>query len=313
MPEARPQPLIAVVGPTGVGKTALGVGLAQAFGGEIVSADSRQFYRGMDIGTAKPTAAEQGAARHHLIDIAAPDETVSLAQFQALARAAIDDSHGRGRLPLVVGGTGQYVWALLEGWDVPAVPPDLDLRGRLYARAEGEGGATLYAELAAVDPVAAGTIDPRNVRRVVRALEVYYLTGRPFSTARTKSPPPYAPLILGLTLDRATLYPRLDARIDRMIEAGLEDEVRRLVAAGYGFDLPAMSALGYGEFAPVLRGEATAADAVAAIKRNTRRFVRAQGAWFRAADPRIHWLDAARDPYAAAAAVVTDWLGGARP
>lgn len=311
--EAHARPLIAIVGPTGVGKTALAVRLAQAFNGEIVSADSRQFYRGMDIGTAKPTPAEQGAARHHLVNIADPDETVSLAQFQRLARAAIDDIHARARLPLIVGGTGQYLWALLEGWDVPAVPPDLALRDRLYARAEAEGGPALYAELVAIDPVAAEGIDPRNVRRVVRALEVYHVTGRPFSAARTKSPPAYATLILGLTLDRAALYPRLDARIDRMIEAGLVDEVRRLVTDGYGFDLPAMPALGYAELAPVLGGEASLADAVATIKRNTRRFVRAQGAWFRAADPRIHWLNVASDVYPAAAAMIAGWLGGAAP
>ncbi len=313
MADARIQPLIAVVGPTGVGKTALAVRLAHAFDGEIVSADSRQFYRGMDIGTAKPTAAEQGAARHHLIDIADPDETISLPQFQTLARAAIDDIHARGRLPLVVGGTGQYLWALLEGWDVPAVPPDLALRDRLYARAEAEGGPALYAELAGIDPVAAERIDPRNVRRVVRALEVYHATGRPFSATRTKSPPAYDTFILGLIIDRTALYSHLDARINGMIQAGLESEVRRLVATGYGFDLPAMSALGYGEFAPVLRGEATAAEAATAIKRNTRRFVRAQGAWFRAADPRIHWLDAATDPYPSAATLVAGWLGGAAP
>lgn len=313
MPETRSQPVIAIVGPTGIGKTALAVRLAVAFDGEIVSADSRQFYRGMDIGTAKSTLTEQEAARHHLIDIADPDATISLAQFQALARAAIADIHARDRLPLVVGGTGQYLWALLEGWDVPQVPPDPDLRERLYARAEAEGGDALYAELVAVDPVAAEGIDLRNVRRVIRALEVYHSTGRPFSAARTKSPPPYDTLILGLSLDRARLYPRLDARIDGMIAAGLEDEVRRLVAAGYGFDLPALSALGYGEFAPVLQGEATAAEAVAAIKRHTRRFVRAQAAWFRAADPRIHWLGAATDPYPVAVALVADWLAGGQP
>lgn len=308
MPATRHKPVIAIVGPTGVGKTALAVRLARRFDGEIVSADSRQFYRGMDIGTAKPTPQEQADARHHLIDIVDPDTTVSLAQFQDLARAAVAVIHSRGKLPFVVGGTGQYIWAFLEGWTVPQVPPDLDLRGRLAARAGIEGGERLYAELAAVDPRAAERIDPRNVRRVIRALEVYHLTGVPISAAQAKSPPPYAILILGLRLDRAALYPRLDARVDAMLAAGLEDEVRHLVSHGYGFDLPAMSALGYGEFAPVLAGEATAADAAAAIKRNTRRFVRAQGAWFRDHDARIHWLDAAADPYPAVATLVADWL-----
>ncbi len=306
-------PLIAIVGPTGVGKTALAVRLAQTFDGEIVSADSRQFYRGMDKGTAKPTPQEQAAARHHLIDIADPDETVGLAEFQAVAAAAIADIHGRGKLPLLVGGTGQYVRAVLEGWSVPQVPPDEALRERLYARAAAAGDAALHAELQGVDPVAAERIDPRNVRRVVRALEVFYTTGQPISAAQTRTPPPYRTLMLGLRLDRPLLYERIDARIDRMLAEGLEAEVRGLVARGYGFDLPAMSALGYGEFAPVLGGEATAEEAAALIKRHTRRFVRQQGAWFSAHDPRIQWLDAATDPYPAAAALVRAWLSEDTP
>ncbi|MFN8471394.1 MAG: tRNA (adenosine(37)-N6)-dimethylallyltransferase MiaA [Anaerolineae bacterium] len=300
--------IVAIIGPTGIGKTALAVALAQRFGGEIVSADSRQFYRGMDIGTAKPSASELAAIPHHLIDIANPDESISLARFRALASAAIAEIHARLRLPILVGGTGQYVWGFLEGWDVPQVPPDDALRERLYAEAEAAGDSALHARLASVDPVAAERIDPRNVRRVVRALEVYYMTGRPISSLQTKSPPPYRTLILGLTLDRPALYARLDARIDAMIAAGLEAEIRRLVAQGYGFDLPAMSALGYAEFEPLLRGEATLDDVVSAIKRNTRRFVRHQSAWFRKADPRIHWLDVADDPLPLASQWVQTFL-----
>lgn len=300
--------MITIVGPTGVGKTALAIRLAQTFDGEIVSADSRQFYRGMDIGTAKATPEEQAAAPHHLIDIANPDETISLAQFQRLARRVVEDCHGRGKLPILVGGTGQYVWGFLEGWTIPTAPPNNELRDHLYAQAEADGYETFYQRLVAVDPVAAQKIDPRNVRRVVRALEVYELTGQPFSAAQSKAPLPYRTLLLGLTLARPALYERLDRRIDAMIADGLEAEVRRLVAQGYGFDLPAMSALGYGEFAPVLRGEATVASATALIKRNTRRFVRHQSAWFRLADPRIHWLDVATDPYPRAEALVGEWL-----
>ena len=289
------RPLIVIVGATGIGKTALAVALARRFDGEIVSADSRQFYRGMDIGTAKPTTEEQALVPHHLIDIADPNESISLAQFRTLATAAIDNIHARGRLPFLVGGTGQYVWGFLEGWDVPQAPPDEALRVRLYAEAEAEGVEAFHAKLRAVDPLAAERIDPRNVRRVVRALEVYYTTGRPISALQTKNPPPYYTLILGLALDRPTLYARVDARIDAMIAAGLEAEVRGLIAQGYGFDLPAMSALGYAEFEPLLHGQATIEDVVSAMKRNTRRFIRHQSAWFRKADPRIHWLDAAAD------------------
>jgi tRNA dimethylallyltransferase len=307
------QPLVAIVGPTGVGKTALGVRLGQAFDGEIVSADSRQFYIGMDIGTAKPTPDEQAAAPHHLIDIATPAETITLAQFQALAYAAIDNIQRRGKLPILVGGTGQYVAALLEGWEVPQVPPDEVLRARLYAEAETAGSQSLHDRLNTVDPVAASRIDPRNVRRVIRALEVYHVTGRPISEAQRKAPPPYSTLILGLTLDRQALYVRLDARIDAMIAAGLEAEVRSLVAAGFGFDRPAMSALGYGEFAPVIQGGAPIEEAVAAIKRNTRRFVRQQATWFRHDDPRVHWLSALPDPYPTAAARVRDFLADQTP
>ena len=297
-----------IVGATGIGKTALAVALARRFDGEIVSADSRQFYRRMDIGTAKPSPEELALVRHHLIDIADPNESISLAQFRALAAAAIDDVHVRGRVPFLVGGTGQYVWAFLEGWDVPQAPPDEALRARLYADAEAHGNAALHARLRAVDPDAAERIDPRNVRRVVRALEVYTITGRPISSLQTKNPPPYHTLILGLDLDRPALYARVDARIDAMVAAGLEAEVRRLVAQDYGFDLPAMSALGYAEFEPLLRGAATIEDVASAMKRNTRRFIRHQSAWFRKGDPRIHWLDAAGDPLPRAVELVSAFL-----
>ncbi len=306
------EPLIVIVGATGIGKTALAVALARRFDGEIVSADSRQFYRGMDIGTAKPSPEDLALVPHHLIDIADPDDSISLVQFQVLGRAAIADIHARHRLPLLVGGTGQYVWGFLEGWDVPQAPPDEELRARLYAEADAEGHEALHARLRAVDPSAAERIDPRNVRRVVRALEVFHSTGRPFSALQTKKPPPYRTLILGLTLDRPALYTRVDCRIDAMIAAGLEAEVRGLVARGYGFDLPAMSALGYAEFAPLLRGEATIEDVASAMKRNTRRFVRHQSAWFRKADPRIHWLDAAADPLPRAVELVAAFLQGGR-
>ncbi len=292
-------PLVVIVGPTAVGKTALAVRLAEAVGGEIVSADSRQVYRGMDVGTAKATAEERARIPHHLLDVVNPDESLSLAQFQELAYAAIGDILLRGRIPFLVGGTGQYIWAMVEGWQVPRVPPDEGLRRELFRQAEEEGVEELHARLRTLDPVAADRIDPRNVRRVVRAMEVCLSTGQPISQQQKKSPPPYRIVMIGLNLPRPELYRRIDQRVEQMLAAGLEDEVRRLLAAGYGFDLPAMSGVGYGQFAPYLAALATLPDTVREIKRATRRFVRHQGNWFRDDDPRIHWFNASPDPYEA--------------
>ncbi len=305
-------PLIVLVGPTAVGKTALAVQLVEAVGGEILSADSRQIYRGMDIGTAKATPDEQARARHHLINLIDPDEVLGLAQFQALAYAAIDRLHARGTTPFLVGGTGQYVQAVVEGWQVPRVEPDEALRQELYDQAEADGVQSLHDRLRALDPAAAERIDARNVRRVVRALEVCLLTGQPISQQQTKQPPPYRVLWLGLSLPRPELYERIDRRVDAMMDAGLEAEVRGLVARGYGFELPALSGVGYGQFAPYLAGEATLDDVVREIKRATRRFVRQQANWFRRDDPRIHWLEAAGEPFSQALALVESFLEGAR-
>jgi tRNA dimethylallyltransferase len=302
--------LVVIVGPTAVGKTELAVRLAEAVGGEIVSADSRQVYRGMDIGTAKATAEERARVPHHLLDLIDPDQTLGVAQFQALAYAAIDGILTRRKIPFLVGGTGQYVMAVVEGWQVPIVPPDEALRRALYHEAKERGGEALYARLQAIDPEAARKIDPRNVRRVIRALEVCLTTGRPMSQQRGKSPPSYQMLMIGLTLARPELYRRIDERVEALIAQGLEDEVRQLVAKGYGLELPAMSGVGYGQFAPYLAGNATLEDAIRAIKRATRRFVRQQGTWFRRDDPRIEWIDAREDPFPEAVELVTRFLKG---
>jgi tRNA dimethylallyltransferase len=285
--------LLVIVGPTAVGKTALSLHLAEVLAGEVVSADSRLFYRGMDIGTAKPTPEERARVPHHLIDIAEPDGTVGLAEFQDLAYAAIADVRARGKRPLLVGGTGQYVRAVVEGWRIPRVGPDPTLRAELRARAEREGAASLHAHLAQLDPDAAGRIDPRNVRRVIRALEVCLLTGQPISQQQRKRPPPYRILQIGLTMERAALYARADRRVEAMISAGLEDEVRRLVEAGYGWDLPAMSGLGYAQWRPYFDGRVTLQEVRAEIRRATRRFIRRQYNWFRLSDHAIRWFDAA--------------------
>lgn len=283
--------LLVIVGPTAVGKTEAAIRLAEQIDGEIVSADSRQIYRFMDIGTAKPTPDQRVRIQHHLIDVVDPDEVLSLAQYQAAAYAAIDDILARGKQPLLVGGTGLYIKAVVEGLRIPAVPPDPALREELEARAAAPGGKqALYAELKQIDPAAAQRIDPRNVRRTIRALEVCRLSGSRFSELGRAQPPPYRVIRFGLTLPRPELYARIDARIEAMIAAGLVDETRRL-AERYDRSLPSMSGLGYRQIGTHLNGECSLDEAVAAIQRDTRRFVRHQANWFRLTDRRIKWFD----------------------
>jgi tRNA dimethylallyltransferase len=304
-------PLLVIVGPTAVGKTALSLDLAERLGGEIVSADSRQVYTRLDIGTAKPTPAERARAPHHLIDIIAPDEALSVAEYQRRATQAIAEIHARNRLPIFVGGTGQYVAAVLEGWSIPAVAPAQGVRAELEAFAQIYGPAALHARLLQVDPAAASAIDYRNVRRVARALEVFLETGSPISTLQRRNPPPYRVLKLGLTMPRDALYQRIDARIDGMVAQGLVAEIDGLVKAGYTWELPAMSALGYREFRAYLDGAASLGSSVAEVKRNTRNFVRKQYNWFRLADPSIVWLDAGSIDQDAVTARARAWLDGA--
>lgn len=283
--------LVAIVGPTAAGKSRLALRLAQDFDGEIINADSRQVYRYMDIGTAKPERQEMALVRHHLIDIVNPDDDFSLAQYQRLAYQAINDVQRRGKLPLLVGGSGLYVWAVLEGWVIPPVAPDPEFRQNLLDRvSRGEAGS-LYEELVQTDPAAAQKIDPRNVRRVIRALEVIRTAGMPFSKLQKKAPPPFDSLIIGLTTDRAELYRLIDARVERMIEQGLVEEVRRLIDMGYGFNLPAMSGVGYRQIGQYLDGESTLEKAIEQVKFETHRIARHQYSWFRLSDRRIEWFD----------------------
>ncbi len=284
--------LIAIVGPTASGKTALGIALAEALNGEIVSADSRQIYRGMDIGTAKPTPAERARVPHHLIDIIVPDALFSLADYQRRAEAAIADIRARGKLPLLTGGTGLYIRAVVDRLMIPEVPPDPARRAAWEDLARRQGSGAVHALLAARDPVAAVRIPASNVRRVIRALEVIEATGRPFSVQQISAGTLDGVRMLGLNTARDRLYAWADARVDRMMAEGFEAEVAALVAKGYGWDLPAMSSLGYRHIGAVLRGETPLAEAVQRLKFDTHAFIRKQLIWFRP-DTRIRWLDAA--------------------
>jgi tRNA dimethylallyltransferase len=294
MENYRP-PLIVIIGPTAVGKTETAIRLAEHLNGEIISADSRLFYRGMDIGTAKPSAAEMARVPHHLIDVAEPDETWSLALFQQKACAAIDDIHRRGKLPFLVGGTGQYIRAVTEGWTPPEVLPDPHLRSILEGLKDekGENGIYwLHDGLKILDPIAAEKIDARNFRRTIRALEVIFTTGQPFSAQRGVSDSPYRLISIGLKRPRPELYARVDERIESMFANGLLDEVQKLLDAGYSPNLPSMSAIGYREAVAVVQGRMTLDEAKMQMKRITRIFVRRQGNWFKEDDEQIKWFEA---------------------
>ena len=274
-------PLLVVGGPTASGKTDLAITLAETLGGEIVNADSRQVYRGMDIGTAKPTAEQQARIPHHLIDLVDPDQPFSLGLYVRLAHEVIRDIQRRGCLPILTGGTGLYLRAITQGYEVPEVAPDLDLRAQLESEAATGGLPTLVERLRALDPAGAATIDIKNPRRVIRALEVSLATGKPFSASQRRNPR-YQSMVILLDGGTDVLFPRADARLDRMLRDGFAEEVARLLAAGYSADLPAFSALGYWELARAARGECSQDAAVAEIRRTTRAFIRRQRTWFRA-------------------------------
>ena len=283
-------PLVVVLGPTAAGKTRFALELARRVSIEVISADSRQVYRQMDIGTAKPTAADQALVRHHLIDIVDPDEPFHLGDYVRRARQAISDVQARGAVPLLVGGSGQYLWSIVEGWQVPAVEPDSELRFRLTERAQLEGPQALHQQLRRLDPGAASAIHPNNVRRVVRALELVTRTGIPASEQRVRRAPRSDVLLLGLRVERQEIYRRIDRRVDEMFEAGLIREVECLLRAGYEPSLPSMSGIGYTQGVQFLSGEIGLAEAIAGTKTATHRFARQQGAWFRGDDPRINWV-----------------------
>jgi tRNA dimethylallyltransferase len=283
-------PLVIILGATAVGKTELSLKLAHRFNGEIISGDSRLIYRGMDIGTAKPSLKEIARAPHHLVNVTDLDMPWSLAVFQKTVKETITDIHGRGGLPILVGGTGQYIRAITEGWEIPAVTPNHHLRHVLENWAKEIGAEGLHHRLACLDPQAATQIEPHNLRRTVRALEVILSTGMPFSTQQQRQPPRYRIFKIGLFRPRAELYQRIDARLDAMIAAGLVEEVKNLLDQGYAPDLPGFSAIGYSDIVAYLQGKITLDEAITLIKRRTRVFVRHQANWFKMDDPTIHWF-----------------------
>ena len=293
----NPGYVIILVGPTGVGKTPLAIDLAQKLNGEIISADSKYLYRGMDIGTAKPPLTERLKVPHHLINVADPDESWSLARYLEATVRIISMIQARKRLPMITGGTGQYYRALMEGWQIPALAPNEPLRSALLEWGTEIGKEALHARLAILDPQAAMEIDPSNLRRTIRALEVIFLTGERFSTLRKKSGPLFNYYVIGLTMPRENLYHRVDDRIEDMVSRGLIEEVQRLLNQGYSSSLSSFSAIGYRESAQYLRGEISLEQAKALMKKNTRQLIRRQANWFKFSDPQIHWYEA--EPYPA--------------
>ncbi|MER5181925.1 tRNA (adenosine(37)-N6)-dimethylallyltransferase MiaA [Streptomyces sp. NPDC002896] len=291
MRSAAPAPrVIAVVGPTAAGKSDLGVHLAEQLGGEVVNADSMQLYRGMDIGTAKLTTEERGGIPHHLLDIWDVTETASVAEYQRLARAEIDRLLGEGRTPVLVGGSGLYVRGAVDNLEFPGTDPAV--RAVLDEELALRGSGALHARLAAADPEAARAILPSNGRRIVRALEVIEITGKPFTANLPGHDSVYDTVQIGVDVPRSELDERIATRVDRMWEAGLVDEVRALEAQGLREGRTASRALGYQQVLAALAGECTEDEARAGTVRATKRFARRQDSWFRR-DPRVHWLSGA--------------------
>jgi tRNA dimethylallyltransferase len=284
------KPLLVIVGPTAVGKTKIAIEIAKILEGEIISADSRCFYRGMDIGTAKPSLQERAIIPHFMIDIVDPDEIVSLAIFQKMVLGIIDNIHQRYHLPVLVGGTGQYIHAIIKDWNIPAQEPDIKLRNILEEWAGEIGHLELYKKLSLIDPEAAISIDPRNLRRTIRALEVNLKTGQKFSSQRKSGVPPFKIKMVGLMLPRQQLFAIIDRRIEQMIKAEWVEEVKGLIQR-FSADLPAFSAIGYHEIIQFLHGEISLEEASILMKRKTRQFVRRQSNWFKTNDPHIRWFD----------------------
>lgn len=304
-------PVVAIMGPTASGKSSLALALAERLGGEILSADSAQVYRGLDVGTAKPTPQERARIPHHLLDLRDPDQGFSLADFLRLAGPALEEIQTRGRLPLLVGGTGLYLRGLLEGYTLVEVPPNPELRARLEALQT----EVLLTDLQARDPETAERVDPRNRRRLIRALEVCIQTGRAFSEISRRVPPEHPRLKLGLRVPRAVLTERIDRRLEAMVESGWVEEVRFLVEKGWGPCLRHLRILGYREILDVVEGQRPLQEALEEIRLATRRYARRQETWLRA-EPGLEWIDFSPDSLRVAEARILRFLeeeGGEDP
>ncbi|MGI8486050.1 MAG: tRNA (adenosine(37)-N6)-dimethylallyltransferase MiaA [Thermomicrobiales bacterium] len=299
-------PLVAIVGPTGAGKTAASVALGALMPAEIINADSRSFYRGMDIGTAKPDLDDRSRVPHHLVDILDPDDPMSLATFQDLTYACIDEIQSRGRVPLLVGGTPQYVNAVVEGWSIPRVPPNESFRQKLEREAEADGVAPVLARLRAIDPEAAEKCGP-NLRRIIRSLEVFDATGIPITELQSRHAVPFRTLEIELHAPRGLLYARIDARVDAHIQRGLVEEVASLLEQGVPSTASAFGSIGYRQMLPYLRGETTLDAAIERIKFDSHRLVRQQQTWFRKNDRLIRIETTAPGWVDALAGLVTDF------
>jgi tRNA dimethylallyltransferase len=284
-------PVVIITGPTAVGKTQLSLNLAEKLDGEIISADSRLFYRGLDIGTAKPTLAERKIVKHHLIDIAEPDETLSLAIFQQSVYQISQRLWEQDKVPFVVGGTGQFIRSIMEGWVIPPHEPDTTLRQKISTWGSEIGADILHEKLQMIDPAAAENIEAGNLRRTVRAFEVIFTSGTLFSSQRQRQGRGIKYKVVGLNRDRKALYQRIDERIQQMFEDGFVDEVRSLIDQGFDPSLPSLSAIGYKEVVAYIHGKMNMDDVVTLMKRRTRSYVRRQANWFKPDDPRIKWFE----------------------
>lgn len=302
--------VLILLGPTAVGKTELAIRLAERVGGEIVSADSRLLYRGMDIGTAKPTPEDMARVPHHMIDLAEPDEIWSLALYQQRLMETIREIQTRGNLPIIAGGTGQYIRSLMEGWVIPTVKPDVHLREVLEQWGREIGVEDLHRKVALLDPAAAEKIDANNLRRSVRALEVIFSTGELFSKQKEKEAPDLEFKLIGLSRPREELYARVDARIEAMFSDGFVEEVQTLLERGYSADLPTLSAIGYREVIQYLKGDCSLEDAKVLMRRKTREFIRRQANWFKPDDPGIEWVTMTPDPLEQITRSVKVWYKG---